>query len=112
MPTVDISDKTYSQDERDLFGALTPLTASATWDPASILDGDMVAVDTVVTGAALGDFVMASFSLDVADLVLSSTVTATNTVTTVLANNTGATVNLSSGTLRLRVFPSGNVLTA
>lgn len=80
------------------------LEGSATWDPGSIADGDMEAKDITVTGASLGDFVLVSFSLDVADLTLTATVTATNTVTAVLANNTGGAVDLGSGTIRARVL--------
>ena len=80
-------------------------TGTATWDPASIADGNEVATEVTVTGAALGDFALVSFSLDVSDLVLDAQVTAANTVTAVLANNTGSAVNLSSGTLRVAVIP-------
>ncbi len=72
---------------------------STTWDPGSIADGDMEAKDITVTGAALGDFCLVSFSLDVADLVLNGQVTAADTVTAILANNTGGAVDLASGTV-------------
>jgi len=52
----------------------------------------------------LGDYAMASFSLDVSDLVLDAQVTASDTVTCVLANNTGGAVDLASGTLYVRVL--------
>ena len=84
---------------------MSGMTASATWDPASILDGDEVAVNVTVPDAKLGDFALASFSLDVADLTLTADVTAANTVTAVLANSTGGAVNLGSGTLRVKVIP-------
>lgn len=80
---------------------------SATWDPGSIADGDEEMKEITVTGAALGDFCLVSFSLDVADLVLNGQVTATNTVTAVLANNTGGAIDLSSGTVRAMVFSRG-----
>lgn len=82
----------------------TELEGSATWDPASIANGAEAATDVTVTGAALGDFALASFSLDVTGLVLDAQVTTANTVTCVLANNTGAAVNLSSGTVYVKVF--------
>lgn len=85
--------------------ALRGLDGSATVDPASILDGDEVAGEITVTGAVLGDFVLASFSLDVSDLVLTAQVTAADTVTWSLANNTGGTIDLASGTMRVRVLP-------
>jgi len=78
--------------------------ASDTWDPGSIADGDEEAKEVTVTGAALGDYAIASFSLDVADLVLDAQVTAANTVTCVLANNTGGAIDLAEGTVYVRVF--------
>jgi hypothetical protein len=84
---------------------MSGMTASATWDPASIADGNEVAVEVTVPDAKLGDFALASFSLDVADLMLTAAVTAADTVTAVLANNTGGAVNLGSGTLRVKVIP-------
>ena len=83
---------------------LASLAGSATWNPGSIAAGNEEAKNVTVTGAALGDFCMVSFSLDVADLVLSGEVTASNTVTAVLANNTGGAVDLGSGTLRAKVI--------
>jgi len=74
-----------------------------TWDPGAIADGDEEAKEVTVTGAALGDFAIASFSLDVSDLVLNAQVTAANTVTCILANNTGGAINLGSGTIMVRV---------
>lgn len=85
---------------RGIFG----LSGSATWNPGSIANGAEEAKEVTITGATLGDFVLASFSLDVADLLLDGQVTATNTVTCVLANNTGAAVDLGSGTLYVRVL--------
>jgi len=77
----------------------------ATYDAASIADGNEVAVDVTVPGAALGDFVLASLSIDVADLVLSVAVTAADTATAVLANNTGGAIDLASATLSIYVIP-------
>lgn len=80
------------------------LQATTTWDASSIADGDEEAKEITVTGAELGDFVLASLSVDVADLVLSAAVTAADTVTAVLANNTGGAVDLASATLKVRVL--------
>lgn len=81
------------------------LTGSATWDAAEIADGDMESKDITVTGAALGDFVLVSLSIDNADLTLIGTVTAANTVTATLSNNTGSAVDLASCTVRALVLP-------
>lgn len=80
------------------------LNASVTWNPGSVADGDEEAKEVTVTGAILGDFAMASFSLDVSDLQLSADVTAADTVTCILSNSTGGAVNLAEGTLRIRVL--------
>lgn len=80
------------------------LVGSTAWDPGSIADGDEEAKEVTVTGAALGDFVLASFSLDVADLVLNAQVTSANVVTAILSNNTGIPIDLASGTLYIRVI--------
>lgn len=112
MATVDISDNTRNDDYRDLFGALVPLDGSSTWDAASIADGDMEAKDITVTGAALGDYVIVSPSIDITDLQLTGSVTAANTVTAVLSNSTGGAVNLGSMTVRARVLPYGSALQA
>jgi len=81
------------------------LTGTVSWGPPSIADGDEAAQEVTVTGAALGDFANASFSLDVQDLVLDAQVTAANTVTCVLANNTGGAIGLASGELYVKVDP-------
>jgi hypothetical protein len=77
--------------------------ATATWDPGSIADGDEAETTVTVAGAALGDFVDVSFSLDVADLALVAAVTAANTVSVSLLNNTGGAVDLASGTVKCLV---------
>lgn len=95
---------------QDLFNylekATTFLVGSATWNPGSIADGNEEAKVVTVTGAGLEDFAQASFSLDVTDLALDAQVTASNTVTCVLLNNTGGAIDLGEGTVRVRVVPS------
>ena len=84
------------------------LAGSATVDFGSIADGNEEATTITVTGAALGDIVMVSHSLDVSDLQLTADVTAANTVT-VVASSSGDTVDLGSGTVRVLVIPSGAI---
>lgn len=76
------------------------------WDDlASIDSGSYQAKVVTVNGAALGDFVMVSFDLDVQDMLLDPKVTAANTVTCVFFNPTGAAIDLgTSGTLKVLVF--------
>ena len=75
------------------------LSGTATWDAGSIADGDEEAKEITVTGAALGMRVIVTPSIDLADLTLTAAVTASNTVTAVLANNTGGAIDLASMTI-------------
>jgi hypothetical protein len=87
--------------------ALRGLEASETYDAGSIADGDEEVGEITVTGAVLGDFVLASLSIDVADLAITAAVTAADTVTYQLLNNTGGAVDLASATVYVRVLPKG-----
>ena len=79
--------------------------ASETKDWGSVNDGDEAAEEVTVTGAQLGDFALASMSIDTTDITLTATVTAADTVTVILANNTGGAIDLGSGTLYVIVMP-------
>ena len=77
---------------------------SATYDPASLIDGAGATTTVTVTGAVLGDFVTAvSFSLDLQGITLTAYVSAANTVSVRFQNESGGTIDLASGTLRVRV---------
>ena len=78
-------------------------SGSATWNPGAIANGSQEVKDVTVNGAVIGDFALASFSLDVTDLQLTAAVTATNTATCVLSNMTGLSVNIAEGTIRVWV---------
>ena len=79
--------------------------ASETKDWGSVSDGDEAAEEVTVTGAQLGAFALASMSIDTTDITLTATVTAADTVTVILANNTGGSIDLGSGTLYVMVMP-------
>lgn len=79
------------------------LEASVTYDPPSLTAGAGVITTMTVTGVALGDFARASFSLDLQGIALTAWVSAANTVSVRFHNGTAATVDLASGTLRVRV---------
>jgi hypothetical protein len=85
--------------------AINGLHSTSTWDPDSTLNGAVSAVKTVtVTGAALGDFVQASFSVALpAGCFLIKEVSSANTVSVYLANLSGSTQDLASGTVNVRV---------
>jgi hypothetical protein len=86
-------------------GVGATLTGSATYDPPSLAAGAQQSTTVTVTGAALGDFVEVSFSLDLALTTMIGYVSAANTVTVVHRNGTGGAIDLASGTLRARVRP-------
>ena len=75
------------------------LKGSATWNPANLDSDDTNPGDhadsqeVTVTGAAVGDYAIASFSSDVLDTQLDAQVTAANTVTCVLTNATNSAKN-------------------
>jgi len=81
------------------------LSGSETKDFGSIADGNELTEDVAVVGAVFGDFAVASMSIDVLDLMITASVTAANVVTVVVANNTGGSIDLGSGTLFARAIP-------
>ena len=86
--------------------AVGQAAVSATWDPTSIAAGSYSTTTVTVPGATLGDFALASFSIDISALDLSCYVSAANTVTVVLSNHTASAVDLNSATLRILVLKS------
>jgi len=80
------------------------LTGSKTYDIPSLNTGTQDQTTVTVTGAALGNFAQASFSLDLQGITLSAAVSAANTVTATFRNDTGGTLDIGSGTLTARVF--------
>jgi|SRR5689334_4393560 len=83
----------------------TVLQGSATYDPPSLADGAGTTTTVTCTGAALGGFAHASFSLDLQGIVVTAYVSATNTVSVRFQNESGGTLDLASGTLKVRVDP-------
>jgi hypothetical protein len=86
------------------YGNFGWLSASATWDPPSILNGASAATTISVPSAALGDTVNVSFSVALGGLALAAQVSAADTVEVRLINNSGGAVDLASGTVRVQVF--------
>lgn len=78
-------------------------SSSTTWNPASIPNNSSASIAFACGGAELGFIATASFSLDLQGLTISAYVHATNGVTVVLTNNTGAPIDLGSGTVRALV---------
>lgn len=79
-------------------------SGSATVDPSSLADGVGQTFDVTVTGASVGDFAIASFSNVIQDITVTAWVNSTNAVKVRFQNESGGTLDLASGTLRVRVF--------
>lgn len=81
------------------------LYATTTWDPINLGDGESTSTTISVTGANIGAPCCAGLSsITSGNWQLSAHVTALDTVTAVLTNHTGGSVNLDSGTLRVAVL--------
>lgn len=83
----------------------TNLRGSATFNPTNLVDAAGETTTVTVTGAALGDFALASFSLDLQGITVTAWVSAANTVSVRFQNESGGALNLASGTLRALVIP-------
>ena len=85
------------------YGNIGWLSNTLVWNPPSIANGASSATTLTVAGASLGDTVNASFSIALGGLSLSAQVSASDTVEVRLTNNSGAPVDLGSGTIRVQV---------
>jgi hypothetical protein len=72
---------------------------SATYDPPSLADGAGVTTTVSVPGANLGDFAFASFSQSLQGVTVTAFVSSANTVSVRFQNETGAAIDLTSGTI-------------
>ena len=81
------------------------LQNSVVFDPPSQATNVVGAIQTLtVTGAAVGDFCLASFSVDLNGMTLLAWVSAANTTKFQFQNKTAGTLDLASGTVRVRVW--------
>jgi hypothetical protein len=76
---------------------------SKTHDFGSLVDGAGETTTVTVTGAALGDFAEASLSIDIQGMTMTAWVSAADTVSVRLQNETGGTIDLASATLRASI---------
>lgn len=77
---------------------------SQSWTPGAIADGAELGVDVAVTEAELGDFVIASASVDLQGMKHSCYVESANTLHYILRNDTGAPITLGTFTIYVRVI--------
>lgn len=81
------------------------LHATVAYNPASIAAGALGAIQTAaVAGAALGNPVVASFSLDTQGILVFAWVSAADTVKFAFFNPTAGALDLAAGNVSLRVW--------
>lgn len=81
------------------------LVGTATWDPPSVAAAAEATTSVTVTGAAMGDVALVGFSLNLpASVHLRAHVSAADTVTVSLRNNSGGAVDLGSGTVKVSII--------
>ncbi len=88
------------------------LVGSATFNAANLADGAGETTTITVTGAALGDFALVSFGVDVAGMTVTAYVSAADTVSVRVQNESGGAVDLASTTIRALVFPRSTTIAA
>ncbi len=83
-------------------------TMTANWDPPSLTNGSSATLTVSFPGASTGDTVLASLnSITTGGWQLTGMVIQANTVSLLLVNRTGGTVNLPFGTVRIDLFHKG-----
>jgi len=90
---------------KGILGSPNILEGSAARDSAEITDGIDEQKEITVTGAALGDYVLAiSYSIDTKNITLTGDVTEAGIVTANFINCTGGNITLGAGTVRAIVL--------
>lgn len=80
------------------------LYAAETENPINLVDGAGETLTLSVPGAAMGDFAVCSFSLDLQGILAYAYVSAPDVVSVRLQNETGGTIDLASGTMAAGVY--------
>ncbi len=80
------------------------LQASTTYDASNLADAAGETTTVTVPGAQLGDFAIASLAVSTQGITVTANVTAANTVSVRVQNESGGALNLASTTLRALVI--------
>lgn len=75
-----------------------------TIDVASLVDGAGATSAQSFPGAALGDFVLASFGVDLAGITVTAYVSSANNIAIRVQNESGGTLDLASTTVKVIVL--------
>ncbi|WP_373816612.1 hypothetical protein, partial [Jeotgalibaca porci] len=79
-------------------------TAKTTYDPPSLANGVQQSTTVTLTGAKVGDNINVSFDKSLSGTRMWGEVTSANTVTIYHRNDTGAVVDVASGTLTVKLI--------
>lgn len=100
MATVDRGNKQF----QGMFKEMWKVSDTVDFGNAATGSGTFASADVTVPGVALGDVVLGvSVGVDTVDAVVAGAVTAADTVTLTLLNNTAGAVDLASTTVRFMV---------
>lgn len=78
---------------------------SAAYDPASMATGSQLSLDVMLSGAVVGDIVMAAFTQPLQGMLISANVKAPDTVQVVIVNpGSNAVVDLAEGMFRISIW--------
>ena len=92
----------------DVILATSVLNGTGNFNPLNLVDGAGVTLTITVTGAAIGDFVLVAPGVDLQGILMTaSVVTAANTVSIRLQNETTGAINLGYSTWKAKVFKDG-----
>ena len=92
----------HARQFQDVFSSVIVHTSAL--NPASLADAAGATEVIAVPGAALGDFVLASMSVDVIDVTVTAYVQAAGLVEVRFQNESTGTRDIAAGTLRLAVL--------
>lgn len=87
----------------EIWAKAAPAIASVTYNPPSLTNGTQQATTVTLTGAKLGDNINVSFDKPLSGTRMWGEVTSINTVTVYHRNDTGNTVDVVSGTLKVKL---------
>lgn len=87
--------------------ALKVINHTETVDPINLVDGAGETKAVTVTGAALGDYVLAAAPYSLQGITVTAYVASANTVHIRIQNETGGTINLASDTWKFKVIHDG-----
>jgi uncharacterized membrane protein len=99
----------YQQDDGTIRDRLTFIPDDAlgvAWTPGTIANNASVSTNVTVTGVVDGWIALASFSLSLGGMSISAAVTNPGQVTVTITNNTGGSITLGAGVVRVLVIPT------